>query len=197
MAIPETRHSLLLKLHDRADMAAWSEFCAIYEPVVFRLAKRANLQDADAREVAQEVLLLVSRKLEQFDPHANGRFRGWLSKIARHATIDLLRKRRERPIGGSDFLKRLATVPAAEEDASRVFLAEARSQKFHWAAEQVRQSSQPATWQAFWLTAVDGRLANDVAHQTGMTVGAVYVARCRTLARIKSLIESYGEDDPS
>ena len=197
MAIPETRHSLLLRLYDRADMAAWSEFCAIYEPVVYRFAKRANLQDADAREVAQEVLLIVSRKVESFDTQANGRFRGWLSKIARHATIDLLRKRRERPIGGSDFLRLLATVPANDADASRVFLAEARSQKFHWAAEQVRQSSQPATWQAFWLTAVESVPATDVANQLGISVGAVYVARCRTLARIKSLIESFVEDDQS
>ncbi len=197
MAIPETRHSLLLRLHDRADMAAWSEFCAIYEPVIYRLAKRAQLQDADAREVAQEVLLLVSRKVEAFDTQADGRFRGWLSKIARHATIDLLRKRRERPLGGSDFVRILSTVPAAPEDASRAFLAEARSQKFHWAAEQVRQSSQPITWQSFWLTAVEGLAAADVAHRLGTSVGSVYVARCRTLARIKTLIESFVEDDPS
>ena len=197
MAIPETRHSLLLRLHDRADMAAWSEFCTIYEPVVYRFAKRANLQDADAREVAQEVLLIVSRKVESFDTTANGRFRGWLSKIARHATIDLMRKRRERPIGGSDFVRMLASVPAIDADASREFLAEARSQKFHWAAEQVRQSTQPATWQAFWLTAVEAMSASDAAQKLGMSVGAVYVARCRTLARIKSLIESFMEDDPS
>lgn len=197
MAIPETRHSLLLRLHDRADMAAWSEFCAIYEPVVYRFAKRAHLQDADAREVAQEVLLVVSRKVEAFDTQANGRFRGWLSKIARHATIDLLRKRRERPIGGSDFVRLLSTLPAIEQDASREFLAEARSQKFHWAAEQVRQASQAATWQAFWLTAVESVPADEVARRLGMSVGAVYVARCRTLARIKALIESFVEDDPS
>ena len=195
MAIPETRHSLLLRLHDRADMAAWSEFCAIYEPVVYRFAKRAHLQDADAREIAQEVLLIVSRKVEAFDIQANGRFRGWLSKLARHATIDLLRKRRECPVGGSDFVRLLSNLPEVQPDAARVFLAEARSQKFHWAAEQVRQSSQPTTWQAFWLAAVEAVPASEVARKLGISVGSVYVARCRTLARIKALIESFLEDD--
>jgi RNA polymerase sigma-70 factor, ECF subfamily len=197
MAIPETRHSLLLRMHDRADVAAWSEFCTIYEPVVYRIAKRANLQDADAREVAQEVLLIVSRKVDSFDTQASGRFRGWLSKIARHATIDLLRKRHERPIGGSDVFRMMASVPAIETEASREFLAEARSQKFHWAAEQVRQSTQSTTWQAFWLTAVESLSASDVATRLGISVGAVYVSRCRTLARIKKRIESFMEDEPS
>ncbi len=76
MVIPETRHSLLRRLHDRADASAWSEFCSIYEPVIYRFAKRFHLQDADAREVSQEVLLIVSRKVEMFDTQANGRFRG-------------------------------------------------------------------------------------------------------------------------
>lgn len=195
MIMPETRHSLLLRLHDRADMAAWSEFCTIYEPVVYRFAKRANLQDADAREIAQEVLLIVSRKVDTFDTQANGRFRGWLSKLARHATIDLIRKRRERPVGGSDFVRLLSNLPAVEPDASRVFLAEARSQKFQWAAEQVRQSSQPITWLAFWMTAVEAVPAPQVAHKLGISVGSVYVARCRTLARIKTLVESFLEDE--
>jgi len=197
MAIPDTRYSLLRRLYDRADASAWSEFCSIYEPVIYRFAKRFKLQDADAREVSQEVLLTVSRKVESFDTLANGRFRGWLSKLARNATIDLLRKRRERPTGGSDIFRLLSAVPAIDLEASQAFLLEARHQQFHWAAEQVRQSSQPITWQAFWLTAVESLPANEVASKLGMSIGAVYVARCRTLARIKKLIEPFLEEDAS
>ena len=195
--IPETRHSLLRRLHDHADASAWSEFCAIYEPVIYRFAKRFNLQDADAREVSQEVLLIVSRKVALFDTNANGRFRGWLSKLARHATIDLLRKRRERPIGGSDILRLLSELPSPDSDPSLVFLSEARHQQFHWAAEQIRQSSQPTTWQAFWLTAVENVPATEVARRLNMNVGAIYVARCRTLARIKQLIDPFLEEEAS
>ena len=197
MAIPDTRHSLLRRLVDRADVTAWSEFCTIYEPVIYRFAKRFSLQDADAREVSQEVLMIVSRKVESFDTLANGRFRGWLSKLARHATIDQLRKRRDRSIGGSDVVRLLSAVPAIESDPTQAFQLEARRQQFHWAAEQVRQSSQPATWQAFWLTAVENASAADVARKLKMNVGAVYVARCRTLARIKSLVEPFLEEDAS
>ena len=197
MAIPDTRHSLIRRLVDRADASAWSEFCTVYEPVIYRFAKRFHLQDADAREVSQEVLLTVSRKVESFDTLANGRFRGWLSKLARNAAVDLLRKRRERPTGGSDIFRLLSVVPAFDLEPSQAFLQEARHQQFHWAAEQIRQSSQPMTWQAFWLTAVENLPATEVAHKLGMNVGSVYVARCRTLARIKSLIEPFLEEDAS
>ena len=82
MALPDTRISLLQRLHDGHDTAAWTEFCAIYERAIFRIALKYGLQDADAREVSQEVLLTVSRRIRHFDLEAQGRFRSWLLSIA-------------------------------------------------------------------------------------------------------------------
>lgn len=45
---PEIRASLILRLPDAADAAAWDELVAIYGPLVFRLALRQGLQAADA-----------------------------------------------------------------------------------------------------------------------------------------------------
>lgn len=56
MVVPDTRHSLLMRLTDASDVSAWDEFVAIYEPLVYRLARRKGLQDADAQEVVQEVM---------------------------------------------------------------------------------------------------------------------------------------------
>ena len=50
---PVTRHSLLVKLRDPADSAAWGEFLAIYEPLVYRLGRLKGLQDADAKIFAR------------------------------------------------------------------------------------------------------------------------------------------------
>ncbi|HJN10352.1 MAG: hypothetical protein QGG09_11400 [Pirellulaceae bacterium] len=50
--LPETRNSLLLKVRDPADADAWIEFAAIYRPVIYRLARRRGLQDADAEDLA-------------------------------------------------------------------------------------------------------------------------------------------------
>ena len=52
---PITRHGLVLRLRKPDDEGAWAEFVDIYEPLVYGLARRKGLQDADARDLCQEV----------------------------------------------------------------------------------------------------------------------------------------------
>ena len=63
--VPETRNSLILRLPDRADVEAWDEFVAIYEPLVYRLTRTKGFQDADARKIVQEVLVAVCRAVDK------------------------------------------------------------------------------------------------------------------------------------
>ncbi len=193
MLVPDTRVSLLERLHDRADASAWVEFCAIYERAIYRLALQYGLQDADAREVSQEVLLSLSRQVHLFDVDGKGRFRAWLATLARHATIDQLRKNRRRSMGS--LPAELSAPDQQQVDDSLRFDSETRREQFRWASELVQTQVSPANWQAFWKTAVEGVAADQVARQLKMSVGAVYVARCRTLAKIKSLIEPFREEE--
>jgi RNA polymerase sigma-70 factor (ECF subfamily) len=59
--IPNTRNSLSLRLSDACDAEAWDQFASIYEPLVYRLARAKGFQDADAREIVQEVLVVRLR----------------------------------------------------------------------------------------------------------------------------------------
>ncbi len=192
MLVPDTRISLLQRLHNRGDSSAWIEFCEIYERAIYRLALKYGLQDADAREVSQEVLLAVSRRIHLFDVDGRGQFRGWLATIARNATVDQLRKNRRRQAFGqpltADALESLETATLQS------FEAEAHREQFRWAASQVQSVVAQQSWQAFWLTAVDGQSPEVVAKQLSLSVGAVYVARCRILAKIKTLIEPFREE---
>lgn len=191
---PETHPTLLARLGDPGDATAWSEFCEIYEPTTYRLARRYGLQDADAREVTQEVLLTVSRKIHGFDLGRDGRFRGWLNTIARNTTIDALRRRNVSGVGGSDFLQQLNHITGSDSPEDSQFDLQAKREQFRWAAEQIRKAVSPQQWEAFWLTAVDGLPGDQVAAALEMSVGAVYVARCRTLARIKQVLAPYREE---
>jgi DNA-directed RNA polymerase specialized sigma24 family protein len=80
----ETRPSLLLRLREPADQEAWRHFVDAYGPMVYRYARQRGLQDADAADLTQIVLLQVSGSVRRFDyDPQRGRFRGWLFGLVR------------------------------------------------------------------------------------------------------------------
>jgi DNA-directed RNA polymerase specialized sigma24 family protein len=57
---PQTRLSLLVRLRDPRDAQAWGDFVELYAPLVYRQARRAGFQDADAADVTQDVFRAVA-----------------------------------------------------------------------------------------------------------------------------------------
>ncbi len=196
--IPDTRLSLVMRLRDPHDDQAWSEFLAIYEPLVQRLARRKGLQDADARELAQEVFLAVSRAIERWDPDSSrGSFRGWLFQIARNLIINSLKRqgRHPRATGDSDFQRMLEQQPDPVNGDSALFEFEYRRQLFLWAADRIRDDMLPETWAAFEETCLHGRAIDEVASELGLSRGSVYVARSRVMQRLRRQIERMDETE--
>jgi RNA polymerase sigma-70 factor, ECF subfamily len=111
---PETDESLILRVKDSADAAAWSDFLAIYRPVVVRMACGRGLQHADADDLAQQVFLSVARATEDCEPSA-GRppFRAWLARITRNAIVNALTRHKPDAAGGST-----TRIPRPTRDAA-------------------------------------------------------------------------------
>lgn len=181
---PDTRASLLVRLKSGDDQQAWHDFVEIYEPLVLRIATRKGLQPADACDLAQEVMTRTAARIGEWKSGEGcGTLRGWLSTVTRNLVVDFIRKQHRRPAAVSDSL--LQQQPGPEQEPEALFSSEERQQIFRWAAARARCQVSDSTWQAFWQTAVEHRAPQDVALQLGMTVGAVYIARSRMMARIR------------
>jgi RNA polymerase sigma-70 factor (ECF subfamily) len=191
---PQTSPSLLIRLRNPGDEQAWSEFVEIYGPLVHQLARRRGLQEADAQDLAQEVFRAVARAIDRYDPNpALGSFRGWLGRIASNLVINLLAAQRRHPRGSGDtaMQRLIEEQPDLAGEDSVLFETEYRRRLLSWAAERVRGSFPPATWQAFWQTSVEGCPAKEVADTLGMSIGTVYQYKSRVVARIRREIERF------
>jgi RNA polymerase sigma factor (sigma-70 family) len=192
---PTTRASLLLRLGNSRDHEAWLEFVTLYEPVIYRLLRQRGLQDVDARDVMQELLLAVSRNIQRWQPQKEqASFRSWLQRVARNLVINWLKNRQRRDVAvGSDLHDLLERVPAPDSQETVEFDRELRRATFQQASQQVQTEVQPTTWQAFWETGVAGASPAEAAAKLGMSIGAVRVAKCRVVARMKAIIAEMEE----
>ena len=188
-----TRASLILRLQNGEDVAAWDEFTSIYAPVIFRVATSRGFQAADAENLVQEVFLAVANSVAKWLRREDrGKFRSWLLRIARNEAVDMLTRRATRSLGhdGSAAEQILAEVPGRDEYCSALDLEYERS-VFRWATAHARVAVSVQTWDAFWLTSIDGLPVNEVAAKLRIKPGNVHLARSRVMSRIKRLVEQY------
>ena len=185
----ETSPSLLVRIRDLEDIAAWNQFVEIYAPLIHDYGRKRGLQDADAADLAQEVLQAIAKSAERFEYDTKkGSFRGWLLTITKNKLIDLLERLRKPQHGHRDGSLAIEQLAATAEDEA---LWERQHQWWmvHWAAEKVRYEFESKTWRAFMMTSIEQKNATETASELGISVGAAYIAKSRVLARVKQLIQ--------
>jgi RNA polymerase sigma-70 factor (ECF subfamily) len=188
--LPTTCLTLLARLRrDPLNESAWNEFVEQYGPHIYRWCRQWRLQDADAEDVAQEVLLKLARKLRDFEYDPQSSFRGWLKTVAHHAWRDFIDGRSlGRPIGDEHAWGLLQSVEAREDLIQR--LEEAFDHELLEAAKvQVRLRVAPHTWEAFRLVAIDGLPVTAVAAKVQMQVAMVYVAKSKVQRMLQEEIQ--------
>lgn len=176
-----TRVTLLHRLHqDPNDQLSWAEFVRVYGPAIRGWLAHWGLQEADAQDVAQNVLLRLTAKLPQFKYDPNKSFRAWLKTLTHHAWHDFITEASQRTRGSGDtsVLDHLQSLEAREDLATRV---EATFDKelLEIALLRAKERVAATTWQAFKLTALEGVAPQTVADQLGLRVSQVYLAKHR------------------
>lgn len=190
---PETRESLLLRVQDLQDEEAWCQFVTIYRPVVYRLARQQGCQHEDADDLAQQVVLSVRRAIGTWkaDP-SQGRFCSWLATVARNAIVNaLMRRPPDAAVGGTSAMELLEEQPEPQQEhrTEEDLQWEYRRSLFRWAARRIRGDFRDGTWDAFWLTAVEGMGVEKAAAALEKSTGAIYAARSRVMRRLREEIE--------
>lgn len=194
--IPETRESLIVRLRDPRDRDAWDLFALLYRPVIYRLARGRGLQDADAQDLAQQVLMAVAASIPRWERQGQDvRFRNWLRRVTKNATLNALTRRpRDMAGGGSTLMNLLRDCPDPDRATEDAIEWEHRREVYRRAASIVREECTQESWQVFSMTVIDGEKAEGVAEQLGKTLGSVYVTRCRILARLREVVREIDED---
>jgi RNA polymerase sigma-70 factor (ECF subfamily) len=156
------------------------EFVRRYGPQVYRWCRHWRLQEADAEEVTQAVLVRLSARMRTFTPDPAKSFRAYLRTVARYAWCDFLEARKQpgAGAGGSDVLELLETVEAGDDLVRR--LDEQLDQEVLAEAQiRVHQRVEPHTWEAFQLTALEGLSGTEAAARLGLKVATVYKAKSK------------------
>lgn len=184
----QTSLSLLDRVCRSRDSESWSRLFELYAPLLKRWLARYDVQAADADDLVQEVLAVVMRELPQFQHNQRtGAFRSWLRTILVHRLRDFWRSRNYRPVamGRTDFARHLDELADPRSSLTRTWDREHDEFVMKQLMQAVRPRFEPKTWQAFRLQVVDGRRADAVAHELGLSLASVYMAKSRVLHALR------------
>jgi RNA polymerase sigma-70 factor (ECF subfamily) len=193
-----TSPTLLGRLRQQPnDQAGWEQFVERYAPTIHGWCRRANLQEADAEDVTQMVLVKLADKLRTFAYDPARSFRGWLRTLTRHAWSDFVaaRERAGRGSGDSTAQDLLHSVPARDDLVARLE-GQFDQEVLDEASARVRLRVQADTWEVFRLTALEGVPAAEAAARLGKQLAAVFKARKRVQKLLQEEIRSLEGDGP-
>ena len=197
-----TRHSLLNRLKDWGDQTSWQDFFDTYGKLIYNVASKTGLSDAEAQEVVQETVIAVARKIGEFkaDP-AHGSFSAWLMQLTRWRIADQFRKRQKEasrlaPTGlalpsvsdetSTDPLERIpdpATLPI-----DTLWQQEWERHSMAAALERVKRQVSPRQFQMFDLHVLQNQPVQTTARTLKTSVASVYMAKHRISRLLKKEI---------
>jgi RNA polymerase sigma factor (sigma-70 family) len=208
-----TRASLLDRLKDREDQASWQEFFDTYWRLIYAVATKAGLSDAEAQDVVQETVISVAKNVGEFhyDPKVCS-FKTWMLRMTRWRIVDCMRRHgregarlgRRIHLGSAegpervrllrdDVTDRTATLERLPNPAGinleKIWDEEWKQATLAAAMESIRQRISPEQFQMFHLYAVKQLPVTQVARMAGVSIPAVYLAKHRVAALLKKEVQ--------
>lgn len=186
----QTRPSLLVRVRDHDDVDAWREFVEAYTPLIVCFAMKRGFQEADAADLAQEVMQKVVYGISRFDyDPERGTFRSWLYRITRNALSDHVETAKRQVQGtGDDRHQELLKLAHGDDELEQHWDREHAAHMMRWAMGKLRADFSSSTISAFERTVLGEEKVAVVAKDLGLSVGAVYIAKSRALVRLREIL---------
>jgi RNA polymerase sigma factor (sigma-70 family) len=192
-----TRQSLLDRLRNWDDERGWRDFFDTYWKLIYGVARKAGLSDAEAQDAVQETIISVARKMPGFvyDP-VSGSFKAWLMQVTRRRISDQFRKKRYQAGG-----KRLPreepldttvanSIPAPDScNLEGIWDSEWQKHLLEAALEKIKAHANPKQFQMFYLHVSRRIPAKDVAQRLGVKLPEVYFAKYKISALLRKEIK--------
>ena len=193
-----TRHSLVDRLVNLEDRRRWQEFFEGYWKLIYGVARRAGLNDAEAQDVVQETVITVAKNISKYERNA-GSFKNWLLHITRWRIADQFRKRspgdlpRREP--GDDSRRDTATIERIPDaiDLGEVWQQEWERHVLEVALQRLKRRLEPEQYQIFDCVALKGWPAAKVARELGVNIARVYLVKHRAASLLKKEIAAIRE----
>ncbi|MSU63489.1 MAG: sigma-70 family RNA polymerase sigma factor [Pedosphaera sp.] len=182
-----TRGTLLSKIKDCGNQESWREFYSIYKPLIYGLARKMGLTDAEAQDAVQESFSHVSKNISKFhyDPKV-GSFKSWLFKTSRWHINDQFRRRPKdceplhRDSGTGRQTSTAERIPDPRGNLLERLYEDDWKQNLRDAAlQRVKERVKPKQYQAFYLHAVEAMPMDEITRLLGVTRNQVYLAKGR------------------
>jgi RNA polymerase sigma factor (sigma-70 family) len=192
-----TRSSLVKRLRHWDDHGGWQDFFDTYWKLIYAVAIKAGLSDAEAQDIVQETVLAVARQMREggYD-RTRSSFKNWLCLITRRRIIDHFRRRtdpnmrRAPAVADTRMTETIARLPdPASLELDAVWEEEWRKNLMDAAIERVKQQVTPKQFQIFDLSVLRDLPVGEVSGLLKVNAAQIYLARHRVGALVKKEVK--------
>jgi RNA polymerase sigma factor (sigma-70 family) len=192
-----TRHSLVRRMKNLEDQESWQDFFNTYWKLIYSVARRSGLNDAEAQDAVQETILTVTRNIGNFKVGSeHGSFRGWLLHITRWRINDQFRKRPPDSIQEQDPSAAEQALDCGGFDLEAAWESEWKSALMAAAVEKVKEQVDPEYFQLWDLHVLREVPALEVARKLEVKLSRVYFAKYKVSRLVRKelgRLEAYGD----
>ena len=194
----ETRSSLIQRLKATINGESWEEFFHTYWELIYNVARRAGLSEADAQDIVQETILKVHNSLDRFEYNRKrGTFKGWLRTVTRSRLNDFFKKQQRRPSlnqpleEAADELQNLEDPEGPEIE--KIWDEEWNRNLIQAALSRTKKLSSPKQFQIFKCHYIDEWTVRETCRTLGVNAAQVYMAKQRVGKIFREAVETLQE----